>query len=117
MDTISISTTDLPVDQVEKLRATLTRASHWSHSISEAPFLEDRLLPAERDIISLSESLRKTKDEIHQAWPYPGFVLEFPEDVRGSEPVKDKQMLLILRDLFHNPVSFSPEQGMVRITV
>ena len=104
-------------DRFYKLRAMLARASHWSHLMREAPFLVDNVLPVERDIISLSDSLRGTIDEIRQAWPDLSFILEIPDDVERMDVVGDQHVYSILRNLLHNAASFSPEDGAVTITV
>ncbi len=117
MDTFSIQETELSGDQFIKLRAMLARASHWSHLMREAPFLVDNVLPVERDIVSLSNSLRQTLDEIRQAWPDLSFVLKFPEDADRLEVVGDQHICSIVRNLLHNAASFSPEEGTVTITV
>ncbi len=100
-----------------KLRAMLARASHWSHLMREAPFLVDNVLPVERDIISLFDSLRGTIDEIRQAWPDLSFILEFPDDAERMDVVGDQHVCSILRNLLHNAASFSPDDGAVKITV
>jgi len=117
MDTFSIPGTELPGDHFIKLRAMLARASHWSHLMREAPFLVDNVLPVERDIVSLSNYLRQTLDEIRQAWPDLSFVLRFPEDADPLDVVGDQHICSIVRNLLHNAASFSPEEGTVSIDV
>ncbi len=117
MDAFSIPATEISSDQLIKLRAMLARASHWSHLMREAPFLVDNVLPVERDIVSLSNSLRQTLDEIRQAWPDLSFVLKFPDASDTLEVVGDQHICSIIRNLLHNAASFSPEEGTVTVNV
>ena len=117
MDTFPILGTELSGNHFIKLRAMLARASHWSHLMREAPFLVDNVLPVERDIVSLSNYLRQTLDEIRQAWPDLSFVLRFPEDADPLDVVGDQHICSIVRNLLHNAASFSPEEGTVSINV
>lgn len=113
----SISNTNLAVDQLTKFRVMLTRASHRIRLMCEVPFLVGNMLPVERDIVSLSDTLRGPIDGIRQAWPEISFVFEFPENAKGFERIVDQHVLLILRNLLHNMASFSAEAGTIRISV
>jgi signal transduction histidine kinase len=108
---------NITMEQLVKLRATQTRAGHWSHLMREAPFLVDDVLSVERNIVSLPKVLSESIDESRQAWPDISFVLELPKGRDTLDVVGDQHLHSIIRNLLHNAASFSPEDGIVRITV
>lgn len=100
-----------------KIRALLARANHWSHIMRDSVFLADNMLPVERDVISLNQNLRDTIEEIRSAWPDIVFSVEFPESDSDILVIADNHLRTIIRNLLHNAASFSPEEGIVEVSV
>jgi len=107
----------ITMEQLIKLRSLQARAGHWSHLMREAPFLVDDVLSVERKIVSLPKVLRESIDEMRQAWPDLSFVLNEPEGQDTLDVIGDQHLHSVMRNLLHNAASFSPEDGIVEITV
>jgi signal transduction histidine kinase len=99
------------------LRSLLARASHWSHLMREAPFLVDKVLPFERNVVSLTEHLRGTMDEVRRAWPEVSFAVRRSDTQDDIYVVGDQHLRSILRNLIHNAASYTPEDGSVEIRI
>lgn len=117
MDAASLRSRSLTEEATTNLRALLARASHWSHLMREAPFLVDKVLPFERNVVSLPAYLRETLEEVRQAWPDVAFVVRMPESGEDILVTGDQHLRSVLRNLLHNAASYSPEEGMVEIRV
>lgn len=100
-----------------KIRSLLARANHWSHIMRDSVFLADNMLPVERDVISLNQNLRETIEEIRSAWPDIVFSVEFPESEIEIMVIADNHLRTIIRNLLHNAASFSPEEGIVEVSI
>ncbi len=99
------------------LTSLLSRSAHWSHLMREAPFLADKVLPFERNVVSLTENLRETLEEVRQAWPDVMFIVDRPEGVEEILITGDQHIRSIIRNLLHNAASYTPEDGSVRVTI
>ena len=96
------------------MRRLLTRAAYWTGLMREAPFLADDVLPFERNVVCLSETLQETLDEVQKAWPDVFFVVEVEDDIHV---VGDHHLRSILRNLLHNAASYTKEEGSVEVKV
>ncbi len=106
----------LSAERVLYLRSLLARSAHWSHLMREAPFLVDKVLPFERNVVSLTKHLSDTLEEVQLAWPDVGFA------VRGAGEqeilvVGDKHLRSVLRNVLHNAASYTPGDGMVEVDI
>jgi signal transduction histidine kinase len=112
---------DMPGDVTEErvldLRSLLARSAHWSHLMREAPFLVDKVLPFERNVVSLTAHLRETMDEVRRAWPDVSFAVRRTDDEDDIRVVGDQHLRSILRNLIHNAASYTPEDGSVEIRI
>ncbi|MEJ2605999.1 MAG: sensor histidine kinase [Anaerolineales bacterium] len=117
MDTIDFQDPRFSGVPLVKLQSLLARAGHWSHLMREAPFLVDDVLPVERKVVSLLHSLREMIDESRQAWPDLSFILQMPEGIETLNVIGDQHIRSVFRNLLHNAASFSPEEGIVEISV
>ena len=117
MDAAGLRSGSLTEEATTNLRALLARAAHWSHLMREAPFLVDKVLPFERNVVSLPAYLRETLEEVRQAWPDVAFVVRMPEDGGDILVTGDQHLRSVLRNLLHNAASYSPEEGSVEIRV
>lgn len=117
MDAASLRSRSLTEEAATTLRALLARAAHWSHLMREAPFLVDKVLPFERNVVSLPAYLRETLEEVRQAWPEIAFAVSMPEDGGDILVTGDQHLRSVLRNLLHNAASYSPDDGRVEIRV
>lgn len=83
----------------------------------EAPFLVDKVLPFERLVVSLTEHLSETLEEVRQAWPDVVFIVNRPEDQKDILVTGDSHLRSILRNLLHNAASYTPDEGKVEVTI
>ena len=104
-------------DDVQHLRSLLSRSAHCSHLMREAPFLVDKVLPFERNVVSLTDNLCGTLEEVRQAWPDVMFIVDRPEDVEEILITGDQHIRSIIRNLLHNAASYTPEEGSVKLTI
>lgn len=104
-------------DDVLHLRSLLSRSAHWSHLMREAPFLVDKVLPFERKVVSLTDNLRETLEEVRQAWPDVMFIVDRPEGDEEILITGDQHIRSIIRNLLHNAASYTPEDGSVKLTI
>jgi signal transduction histidine kinase len=117
MDVIDGRGGKLIEDDALHLRSLLSRSAHWSHLMREAPFLVDKILPFERLVVSLTEHLSETIDEVRQAWPDVLFIVNRPEMDGDILVTGDSHLRSILRNLLHNAASYTPDEGMVEVTI
>ncbi|TFH32400.1 MAG: sensor histidine kinase [Anaerolineales bacterium] len=104
-------------ERVLYLRSLLARSAHWSHLMREAPFLVDKVLPFERNVVSLTKHLRVTMEEVRRAWPDVSFAVNRTDDEDDIRVVGDQHLRSILRNLIHNAASYTPEEGSVEIRI
>ena len=104
-------------DDALHLRSLLSRSAHWSHLMREAPFLVDKVLPFERLVVSLTDHLRESLEEVRQAWPDVIFVVNRQVGDEEILVVGDQHIRSVLRNLLHNAASYTPEDGTVEVTI
>lgn len=114
MDAQSEKTSSTDASMVKYLRPFLTRAGYWTNLMREAPFLADKVLPFERNVVSLSDVLRETLQEVRPAWPDVMFIVEAGDEINV---VGDHHLRSILRNMLHNAASFTPMEGSVEVRV
>ena len=117
MDVVESRGRKITEDDALHLRSLLSRSAHWSHLMREAPFLVDKVLPFERLVVSLTDHLSETIDEVRQAWPDVLFIVNRPEDQEDILVTGDSHLRSILRNLLHNAASYTPDEGKVEITI
>lgn len=83
----------------------------------EAPFLADKVLPFERNVVSLTDNLREILEEVRQAWPDVVFIVNRTEGVEEILVTGDQHIRSIIRNLLHNAASYTPEDGSVEVTI
>lgn len=117
MEAVSARGGKMTEDDVLHLRSLLSRSAHWSHLMREAPFLADKVLPFERNVVSLTDNLHETLEEVRQAWPDVVFIVDRPEGVEEILITGDQHIRSIIRNLLHNAASYTPEDGSVKVTI
>lgn len=117
MEAVSARGGKMTEDDALHLRSLLSRSAHWSHLMREAPFLADKVLPFERNVVSLTDNLHETLEEVRQAWPDVVFIVDRPEGVEEILITGDQHIRSIIRNLLHNAASYTPEDGSVMVTI
>lgn len=96
------------------LEAVISRATHWIETMKDAPLLQDRWVPITPEPTGLDTYMNAIVEDARKAWPDATFV------VRGSKRLvvqADRLVRSVLRNVIFNAGSFSPEDGIVSITV
>ncbi len=117
MEAVSARGGKMTEDDALHLRSLLSRSAHWSHLMREAPFLADKVLPFERNVVSLTDNLHETLEEVRQAWPDVVFIVDRPEGVEEILITGDQHIRSIIRNLLHNAASYTPEDGSVEVMI
>jgi hypothetical protein len=117
MEAVSARGGKMTEDDALHLRSLLSRSAHWSHLMREAPFLADKVLPFERNVVSLTDNLREILEEVRQAWPDVVFIVNRTEGVEEILVTGDQHIRSIIRNLLHNAASYTPEDGSVEVTI
>ncbi len=98
----------------DTMQAYLGRAITWLDIMKDAPLLQDNWTPASSRPMSLDETLREVVAEVKMCWPSIVFSVK---GSRGLVILADSQVRSVLRNIIFNAASFSPDEGVVRVTV
>ena len=96
------------------MQAYVGRSVTWLDVMKDAPLLQDNWTPTSSRPIQLDETIREVVEEVKMCWPAIVFSVK---GVRGLTILADSQVRSVLRNIIYNAASFSPEDGLVRVSV
>ena len=96
------------------MQAYVGRSVTWLDVMKDAPLLQDNWTPTSSRPIQLDETIREVVEEVKMCWPAIVFSVK---GVRGLTILADSQVRSVLRNIIYNAASFSPDDGLVRVSV